>query len=93
MNLSKHSLLIILGVIIIVVVAIVMSMHSTHLYVKTKQNMLQEMKYDSNYLGSVLQKNLSTLISSYSVNEYEQLILNSIGCSSLKTMKLAVQNC
>jgi diguanylate cyclase (GGDEF)-like protein len=78
MNLSKHSLLIILGVIIILVVAIVMSMHSTHLYVKTKQNMLQEMKYDSNYLGSALQKNLSTLISSYSVNEYEQLILNSI---------------
>lgn len=36
------------------------------------------MKYDSNFIGTLLQKNISDLIASYSVNEYDKLIFNTI---------------
>lgn len=78
MNISKQSLFIILGIIIISVVAGIMSLHSTHTYTETKEKIIQEMRYDSNYLGTLLQKNLSDLVSSYAINEYDKLIFNSI---------------
>lgn len=78
MNISKQSLFILLGIIIFSVVGIIMSIHSTHLYVETKEKMITEMKYDSNYLGTLLQRNLSDLITSYAINEYDKLIFNSI---------------
>lgn len=78
MNISKQSLFILLGIIIILVVGIIMSLHSTHLYAEKKEKMLEEMVYDSNYLGMSLQKNLVDLVASYAINEYDKLISNSM---------------
>jgi diguanylate cyclase (GGDEF)-like protein len=78
MNLSKRSLFILLGIIIISVVTTIMSVHSSHIYLETKEKIIDEMKYDANYLGFLLQKNLSDLITSYAINEYDKLIYNAI---------------
>jgi len=59
-------------------VTIIQSIHSTFTYTSTKNKIIEEMKYDSNFTGSFLQKNIVGLISSYSVNEYGKLVFNMV---------------
>jgi len=59
-------------------VTIIQSIHSTYSYISTKNKIIEEMKYDSNFTGSFLQKNIVDLISSYSVNEYGKLVFNMV---------------
>ena len=56
MKLSKQSFLILLVVIIIFVVTVIMAVQATHKYFETKKNIVDQMHYDANYLGSLLQK-------------------------------------
>lgn len=73
---KKRSLYLTVGIIIILTVAIIMSVHSAYTYVATKNKIIEEMKYSSMLTVSSLQKNLTHLIESYSVNEYDLLLFN-----------------
>ena len=59
-------------------VTIIQSIQSTYTYISTKNKIIEEMKYNSNFTGSFLQKNIVDLISSYSVNEYGKLVSNMV---------------
>lgn len=59
-------------------VAIIMSVQSTYAYISTKNKIIQEMKRSSSITISSLQKNITNLMASYAVNEYDNLILNEI---------------
>ena len=78
MNSSKQSLYVTLGVIVFSVVVIIMSLHSAYTYSMTKEKIVQEMKYNARLSIVSLQKNISNLIESYAVNEYNNLILTEI---------------
>jgi len=73
---KKRSLYLTVGIIIILTVAIIMSVHSAYTYIATKSKIIEEMKYSSMLTVSSLQKNLTRLIESYSVNEYDLLLFN-----------------
>lgn len=73
---KKRSLYLTVGIIIILTVAIIMSVHSAYTYIATKNKIIEEMKYSSMLTVSSLQKNLTRLIESYSVNEYDLLLFN-----------------
>ena len=75
-NIPKHSLYITLGIIIVSTIIIIMSIHSTYTYVETKNMIIQKIKYDSSHTIVSLQNNITNLIASYSINEYDNLILN-----------------
>jgi|GEM_PF-1672996 len=74
----KPSLYITIGIIVIVTVVSIMSLHAIYDYRQTKSQALTEMK-DSARLSLVsLQKNIADLITAYAVNEYEHLIITEI---------------
>jgi PAS domain S-box-containing protein len=75
----KHtSVYIKLGVIIILVIASVVSLHSTVTYLQKKKEIVQQMKERSNNTIIAIKNNITNLIASYSINEYNNLILNEI---------------
>lgn len=74
----KQSLFLILGVIIVLTVMFSMTTHATHSYITTKNRLVQEMKKNSHNTIVSLKSNLSYLIASYAVQEYNNLIANEI---------------
>jgi len=79
----KQSIYVTLGIIIISTVLIIMSIQSTYTYIATKKKMIQDMKHSSKITISSLQKNVANHVESYSVNEYEKLVLNEMGYKSI----------
>lgn len=78
MNNKKLSIYSTLVIVIIFTVVIVMSLQATYNYIYTKNKIVNEMKENSRTTIVSLKNNISTLLSSYAVNEYENLILNEI---------------
>jgi len=72
----KQSLYVTLGIIIITTVTIIMSIHSTHIYKDTKDRIVKKMNIDSKLTVVSLQKNITDLMESYSINEYDKLVSN-----------------
>lgn len=72
---SKPSLYISLGIIVIVTVVSIMSLHAFYDYRQIKSQTLFEMKDNARLSLKLLQKNTADLISAYAVNEYEHLIV------------------
>jgi len=77
-NSKKKSLYVTLGIIIGTAVGIITSFHATYDYLVLKNKIVHEMKNNSKLTAESLQKNIATLMASYSVNEYENLIRNEI---------------
>jgi len=76
LNLSKYSLFSTLGSAIVIIVIFGLTTNSIYHYYSTKQTMIQDMKEESDLVALSLEKSLSSLMASYSVNEYETLIQN-----------------
>ncbi|MBF0264884.1 MAG: EAL domain-containing protein [Gammaproteobacteria bacterium] len=74
MNISKKSLFILLISTTIIVVSILMSIQAFQHYKHSKEKLIKQIIYDTQYIGLLLQNNLTQLISSFSINEYENLI-------------------
>jgi len=75
---SRQSIYVTLGMIIISTVIVSMSIHSIHDYQKRKNQMIDEMNKTSKLTISSLQKNVTSLIESYAINEYDTLVLNAM---------------
>ena len=73
---NQTSLYVTLGIIIISTVIVIMSLQSTYSYISTKSNIIHEMKRSSQATNDSLKKNITNLILSYSINEYDNLIQN-----------------
>ena len=73
---SKKSLYLILSPIIVLTVVLVISINSTISYITTKNEIINNIKNDSNNIIIKLKNNIVNLIDSYSVNEYEKLLHN-----------------
>lgn len=74
--LQKQPLYITLGIIIISTVAAIMSIHSTYVYLSTKNKIIEEMKQSSKHTLFLLKDNVTNLMAAYAVNEYDVLIQN-----------------
>ena len=72
----KKSLYLILFTIIILTVTIIISINSTYSYLSIKNNIINSMKNESNNMVIELKNNIQNLIASYSINEYEKILLN-----------------
>ena len=72
----KKSLYLILSPIIILTVILVISINSTISYITTKNQIINDIKNDSNRMIVELRNNIKNLMDSYSVNEYEKLLHN-----------------
>ena len=72
----ERSLYVTLGMFIVLVVTIIMSIHTTYVYMDTKNSIFQGMKQSSRHIIVSLQKNVMDLMKSYSINEYDKLVLN-----------------
>ncbi|MES9874680.1 MAG: EAL domain-containing protein [Candidatus Sedimenticola sp. 6PFRAG7] len=70
----KQSIYITLGIIIISTVVVIMSLHSAYLYIQTKRTITKEMEQAATLSIVSLEKNIASLMESYSVNEYINLI-------------------
>lgn len=75
-NKKKQSLYVTLGIIIFTTVTLVISLQSAYTYISTKNKIINSMKHDSETTIASLQKNIVNLISSYAVNEYENIVLS-----------------
>lgn len=75
---TKPSLYLTLGIIVILTVVSIMSLHAIYDYKITKDRTLREMNDNANLSLISLQKNSVDLITAYAVNEYEQLIVTEI---------------
>ena len=73
---QKKSLYLILSPIIILTVILVISINSTISYITTKNQIINDIKNDSNRMIVELRNNIKNLMDSYSVNEYEKLLHN-----------------
>ena len=78
MKSKKQSLYSKLVIIIIFTVTITMSFQATYNYINTKNKIIKEMKEDSRTTILSLKNNISNLLASYAINEYDNLILNEI---------------
>ena len=76
MNNQKKSLYLILSTIIVLMVVLIISIHSTVSYINTKNSMINNIKKQSNNMSLELKENIANLIESYSINEYEKLLHN-----------------
>ena len=72
----KKSLYLIISSIIILTVVLVISINSTISYINTKNEIINNIKNDSNKMILELRNNIKNLMDSYSVNEYEKLLHN-----------------
>ncbi|MDO8453582.1 MAG: GGDEF domain-containing protein, partial [Sulfurimonas sp.] len=77
-NVHEKSLYATLGIIIVLTVTIIMSIHATFSYFDTKNKILEEIKQSSKETIISLQKNVTNLMKSYSINEYEKLVVNAM---------------
>ena len=75
---TKQSLYTKLVIIIIFTVTITMAFHATYNYINTKNKVIEEIKENSRMTIVSLKSNITNLLASYAVNEYENLILNEI---------------
>ncbi len=75
---KKFSLYLALSIIIFTVVIIIMSLNSAYTYINTKDEIIKNMKNDSEITILSLNDNIKNMIVSYSVNEYNNLILHEI---------------
>lgn len=75
---KKTSLYVTLGLIIISTVTLIIFIHSAYNYSVTKDKIVQQMKSSSKLTIESLQKSVTNLIASYSVDEYESLVFNEI---------------
>ena len=73
MNNQKKSLYLILTTIIVLTVILIVSIHSTFSYINTKNSVIDNIKKQSNNMSLELKNNITNLIESYSINEYEKL--------------------
>ena len=78
LNKIKHSLFLTLGIIIVTTVTIIMTMNAIYTYTNTKNKIVTKIKNDSEDTAKSIKNNLASLITSYSINEYDQLIFNEI---------------
>ncbi len=76
MNHQKKSLYLILSAIIVLTVVLIISIHSVFSYINTKNSIIDNIKKESNNISIQLKKNISNLIESYSIHEYEKLLHN-----------------
>ena len=74
----KPSLYTTLGIIVILTVVLIMSLHAIYDYRITKAQTLSDMKNNAKLSLVSLQKNTADLITAYAINEYEQLIVTEI---------------
>ena len=72
----KQSLYITLGIIIISTVTVIMAVQASYSYISTKNKIIEEMKQSSKLTINSLKKNVTNLMASYAINEYENLIQN-----------------
>jgi len=72
---KNYSLYVSLAIIIVFIVVTINSIHAVNTYLDTKNNIMKEMKKDLKYSVSSLQENIGSLIMSYAVNDYYNLIL------------------
>ena len=72
----KQSLYITLAIIIISTITIIMSVSSAYYYTVAKSKIIKEMKQTSALSISALQKNVTNLIESYSISEYDTLVIH-----------------
>lgn len=72
----QKSLYVTLGIIIVSTVSVIMSLQSTYGYISTKNEIINEMKRSSKVTTDSLKKNITNLMLSYSINEYDNLIQN-----------------
>lgn len=75
---NKNSLYFTLGIIIITTVVIIMSINFTISYTKMKNEIINNMKESSKITILSLKNNISNLLASYSINEYDKLVHNQI---------------
>jgi len=75
---QKQSLYLTLGIIIITTVSIIMSINATYNYVNTKNKIINDMKNNSRTTILSLKNNVTNLLASYAINEYDKLITNEI---------------
>jgi signal transduction histidine kinase len=73
---NKNSLYFTLGIIIITTVVIIMSINSSISYTKMKSEIINNIKQSSRITILSLKSNISNLLASYSINEYNKLISN-----------------
>ena len=76
---KQKSVFIRLVLVIILTIIIGMSAYSSYVYLDTKEQMTSDLKNSSQITSISLQRNLAPYIESYSVHEYETLILNEMG--------------
>lgn len=72
----RYSLNFYLGLIIVSVVICVVTAYSTLSYFVARDDIVNEMKHDSEIALISLQKNIVSDIEAYAINEYEKLLLN-----------------
>lgn len=72
----RQSLYLTLSIIIITIVTLITSLHSANRYRQTRELIIHDMKQSTDLKITTLQKNISGLIASYAVNEYDKVIGN-----------------
>ncbi len=77
-NKPKISLFLTLAIIIIITVTTILTINATYTYQHTKSKLLTEIRENSKEILFSLKSNITNLITSYSINEYDKLILNEI---------------
>jgi len=75
---------------VILTVTLIMSISAAYQYVTTKNKIIDKIKLDSNLSILALNKNTSELMASYSIHEYEQLMLTEMEKS--QAMAIVVEN-
>ncbi len=74
----ERSLYVTLGIVIVLTVTIIMITHSAYMYKDTKNSIKEQMQESSKETLISLQKNVTNLMKSYSINEYDKLIFNAM---------------
>ena len=83
MKQNKISIYVILLGIIVLCVTLVLGTYSSYKYINTKYEMIAEVKSNSEIVLKKLNSNSKDFILSYSVNEYNNLILNEMSNSNI----------
>lgn len=76
---KTRSLYVTLGIIIVCTVLLFMGLHSTSSYLSTKHKIISDIKSQSKLTIAALQKNLTNMMASYAVNEYDTLLAGEMG--------------
>jgi len=75
---KKRSIYVSLALVIVTTILLIMSVNATVNFINTKNAMIKSMKDSSRTTILSLKNNISNLITSYAVNEYDKLVLNEI---------------